>query len=169
MKYLIIIVVLAIIFIILYIYNNYQKIKDLLDNITISKGKINDVLDNKKDLLEKLAKDSKNKDLKIMLKLKEDIDIFDKEDILFNARWNLESLINDKKYNPVSENKEYYEKLTELEEDLEGLKDYYNSKVVKYNEKYLNKLFSNVYKLLKLEKQKKFKLRKVENFEILKD
>ena len=56
-----------------------------------------------------------------------------------------------------------------LEEDLEGLKDYYNSKVIIYNEKYLNKLFCKIYKMLKLEKQKKFKLRKIESFEILKD
>ena len=168
LKYLIIIFVLLIIFVILYIYDNYQKILYILENINTSKEKINEILDKKKDLLEKLSKDSKEKELKIMLK-EETSDIFSKENVLFNVRWKLEDLITDKKYTPENEYKEYYEKLKTLEEDLEGLKDYYNSKVILYNEKYLNKVFCNIYKMLKLDKQKKFKLRKIESFEILKD
>ena len=168
MKYVIIIFVLLVIFTILYIYDNYQKIKDILENINTSKDKIDEVLNNKKELLENLVKDSKDKDLKIMLK-EETNDIFSKEDMLYNVRWKLEELITDKKYSPKDEFKTYYERLKILEEDLEGLKDYYNSKVIIYNEKYLNKLFCKIYKMLKLEKQKKFKLRKIESFEILKD
>lgn len=168
MKYVIIILVLLIIFVILYIYNNYQKIKDILENINVSKEKIDELLDKKKELLENLVKDAKDKDLKIMLK-EETNDIFSKENVLYNVRWKLEELITDKKYNPKDEFKTYYERLKVLEEDLEGLKDYYNSKVIIYNEKYLNKLFCKIYKMLKLEKQKKFKLRKIESFEILKD
>ena len=103
-----------------------------------------------------------------MLK-EEATDIFSKEDILFNVRWKIESLINNNKYTPQNECASFYERLKTLEEDLEGLKDYYNSKVILYNEKYLNKVFCNIYKMLKLEKQKKFKLRKIESFEILKD
>lgn len=168
MKYVIIIFVLLVIFTILYIYDNYQKIKDILENINTSKDKIDEVLNNKKELLENLVKDAKDKDLKIMLK-EETNDIFSKEDMLYNVRWKLEELITDKKYSPKDEFKTYYERLKILEEDLEGLKDYYNSKVIIYNEKYLNKLFCKIYKMLKLEKQKKFKLRKIESFEILKD
>ncbi len=168
MKYVIIIFVLLVIFTILYIYDNYQKIKDILENINTSKDKIDEVLNNKKELLENLVKDAKDKDLKIMLK-EETNDIFSKEDVLYNVRWKLEELITDKKYSPKDEFKTYYERLKILEEDLEGLKDYYNSKVIIYNEKYLNKLFCKIYKMLKLEKQKKFKLRKIESFEILKD
>lgn len=168
MKYVIIIFVLLVIFTILYIYDNYQKIKDILENINTSKDKIDEVLNNKKELLENLVKDAKDKDLKILLK-EETNDIFSKEDMLYNVRWKLEELITDKKYSPKDEFKTYYERLKILEEDLEGLKDYYNSKVIIYNEKYLNKLFCKIYKMLKLEKQKKFKLRKIESFEILKD
>jgi len=168
LKYLIIILVLLIIFVILYIYDNYQKLLDILENINTSKGKIDEILDKKKEYLEKLSNDSKEKELKIMLK-EETTNIFSKEDMLFNVRWKLEDLINDKKYTPEKEYKDYYERLKTLEEDLEGLKDYYNSKVILYNEKYLNKVFCNIYKMLKLDKQKKFKLRKIESFEILKD
>ena len=138
MKYVIIIFVLLVIFTILYIYDNYKKIKDILENINTSKDKIDEVLNNKKELLENLVKDAKDKDLKIMLK-EETNDIFSKEDMLYNVRWKLEELITDKKYSPKDEFKTYYERLKILEEDLEGLKDYYNSKVIIYNEKYLNK------------------------------
>jgi len=167
-KYLIIILVLLILFVILYIYDNYQKLLEILENINKSKEKIDEILDKKKEYLEKLTKDSKEKELKIILK-KDTSDIFLKEDVLFDVNWKLESLIKDLKYKPENEYKECYEKLKILEEDLEGLKDYYNSKVILYNEKYLNKFFNNIYKILKLEKQKKFKLRKIESFEILKD
>ena len=148
MKYVIIIFVLLVIFTILYIYDNYQKIKDILENINTSKDKIDEVLNNKKELLENLVKDAKDKDLKIMLK-EETNDIFSKEGMLYNVRWKLEELITDKKYSPKDEFKTYYERLKILEEDLEGLKDYYNSKVIIYNEKYLNKLFCKIYKMLK--------------------
>ena len=168
LKYLIIILVLLIIFVILYIYDNYQKLLDILENINTSKEKIDEILDKKKTFLEDLVKEAKEKELKIMLK-EEATDIFSKEDILFNVRWKIESLINNNKYTPQNECASYYERLKTLEEDLEGLKDYYNSKVILYNEKYLNKVFCNIYKMLKLEKQKKFKLRKIESFEILKD
>lgn len=168
LKYLIIILILLVVFVILYIYDNYQKLLDILENINTSKEKIDEILDKKKMFLEDLVKESKEKELKIMLK-EETPDIFSKEDLLFNIRWKIENLINNNKYTPQNECAGYYDRLKVLEEELEGLKDYYNSKVILYNEKFLNKFFCNIYKLLKLEKQKKFKLRKIESFEILKD
>ena len=63
------IVILILIFIGLYIYNAYQKMKDLSDNINTSKEKIKELLDKKLDLMEKLAK--KNGTLKELESIKE--------------------------------------------------------------------------------------------------
>lgn len=167
-KIILMIVILILIFIGLYIYNAYQKMKDLSDNINTSKEKIKELLDKKLDLMEKLAKNSKDKDLKVMLK-KETNSIFEMEDMLYNARWKLENLINNNKYEPKDEFRTYFDTLKGIEEEIEGLKDYYNSKVVIYNELFNVKVLNNMYKLLKLENQKKFKLRKIESYEILKD
>lgn len=168
LKYIIIIVILILIFIGLLVYSKYQKIKDLEENINICKNKIRELLNKKRDYLKTLAEDAKEKDLKILLK-EENIDMFQEEDLLFEARWKLDDLINDQKYTPKQENETYYLRIKEIEEDLDGLKDYFNSKVITYNEMFENKLFKPIYKLFKLEHQKQFKLRKIESYEILKD
>src|SRR5574344_613659 len=121
LKYIIIIIVLIIIFIVLYIIDNYKKIKELEKNINIS--------------LEKINKDTKVKELKVLIKIKDDEDIFELEKTLYDVRWKLNTLVNEEKYKPIKEFLDYYNNLNTVEESLEGLKDYYNSKVLIYNEK----------------------------------
>ncbi len=169
LKYIIIIIVLIIIFIVLYIIDNYKKIKELEKNINISLDKIKELLIKKEDLLEKIVKDTKVKELKVLIKIKDDEDIFELEKTLYDVRWKLNTLVNEEKYKPIKEFLDYYNNLNTVEESLEGLKDYYNSKVLIYNEKYLNKLFKNIYKLLKLEQKKSFKLRKIDDYNILRN
>ena len=60
-------------------------------------------------------------------------------------------------------------KLNEIDDDIEGLKDYYNANVINYNEIFLKKPMNLIYKLLKFTQYKSFKLRKIDDYEILKN
>ena len=60
-------------------------------------------------------------------------------------------------------------KLNEIYDNIEGLKDYYNANVINYNELFLKKPLNLIYKLLKFTQYKSFKLRKIDDYEILKN
>ena len=57
----------------------------------------------------------------------------------------------------------------DIEEKLEGLKDYYNSNSIKYNELLYKKPFNYIYKLFKLDAKNTFKIQVSEELEILKN
>ena len=59
--------------------------------------------------------------------------------------------------------------IRDLEEELDGLKDYYNANVLDYNEIFLKKYFNKIFKLLKFDSYKAFKIRKLEEYEIFKN
>ena len=56
-----------------------------------------------------------------------------------------------------------------LEENLDGLKDYYNANVLNYNEIFLKRYFNKLFRLLKFVDYKSFKIRKLEEYEIFKN
>lgn len=160
--------ILLIIFI-LVILNNYSKLKQLSEVCDISKDKLLDSLNEKKGLLIKLKDESKNKELIKIINFDEEENIFELEKVLFDARWNLNKLIENKKIKLKKELTEILNNLNKIEEDIEGLKDYYNSKAITYNEKFFKKPFNFFYKLFKVEQKKIFTLRKIDDYEILKD
>lgn len=120
--------------------------------------------------IEELKKMNKeNSILNKLLNIEENLDVFQLEKALFDVRWNLNKLIEEEKIKIKKESKTIITSLNEIEDEIEGLKDYYNSKAITYNEKYFKKPFYFLFKLFKLEDKKTFSLRKIENYEILKD
>lgn len=158
-----IIIVLGIIILI-----NYLKLKDLNDTIKICENKIKENLDEKKELLDKVTKSCKNKEL-AKIEVREEIDIFEFDNTLYDIRNKINTLINDKKYKPKKEIIEVIKELNDVDDNIEGLIDYYNSKVSMYNSKYEVKPFNFIYKILKLPVFETFKVKKIVNYEILKD
>lgn len=169
MLYVILGIVSLIIVLVLIVLINYLKMKELDDNINICNDSIIETLKNKQSLLDNLVRDAKEKKLISNLKVNDDINIFDFEQLLFDIKWNLNKIIQEEKYIPDKDHKPIIKDLNELEDGLEGLKDYYNSKSISYNELYYRKPFSYIYHLLKLEPKKTFKLRNLESLEILKN
>lgn len=153
----------------LFFLNNYFKLKELNNFCNVSQERLFEVLNKKKNLLEKLKDQTKNKNLIKLLNIEENLDVFQLEKALFDVRWNLNKLIEEEKIKIKKESKTIITSLNEIEDEIEGLKDYYNSKAITYNEKYFKKPFYFLFKLFKLEDKKTFSLRKIENYEILKD
>lgn len=145
----------------------FLQVKDISNNLDKCENNINDILENKVILLKQLLDKIKDEKLNDALTFKEDINIFDKEQQLSDLKYNIF-----KKHKNIVDNKEnsniIYE-LNSLEENLDGLKDYYNTNVVVFNEKFLKQPFTIIYKLLGLDIKKLFNLGKLEQYEILKN
>lgn len=168
MIYVILGIILVILIVTLIFYINKKKLDEINNNIIICHNKMDESLDEKQKLIDKIAKKAKNKDILKLIKQETDT-IFEKEKNLFDAKWNLNKLINEDKFKPTKEDKKIIQSLNELEETIEGLKDFYNSKVSIYNYRLNKKPLCYLYKLLKLENKKSFSLKRIENYEILKD
>ena len=160
-----VVVIAVIVFIVL---NNYNKLKDLNNSLIAGEEMLLKTLNTKKDLLNKVKETSKNKELIKAMNFESNLNIFELEKTLFEVKWNLNKLINEKKYTPKKDVISTLDAINKTEEEIEGLKDYYNSKAITYNEFYYKKPFTTLYKLLKLEQKKTFSLRKIEDYEILK-
>ena len=59
--------------------------------------------------------------------------------------------------------------LNVLEENIDGLKDFYNANVLNYNEIFLKSYLNKVYRFFKFNDYKSFKIRKLEEYEIFKN
>ena len=108
-------------------------------------------------------------DKKLINKLKEDNDnIFKFEQNLYDVKFEIKKIINNNEYTPSKELEKLLDDI-DLEERLEGLKDYYNSNSIKYNELLYKKPFNYIYKLFKLDAKNTFKIQVSEELEILKN
>ena len=172
MIYAVILIVLILV-IVLIILGNYLKLKEIDENINICSMNINDILNKKKELLDCLLKIlDDDKINKMYENYNDSLSMFDKEDVLYNINWEankyMNNIDNDEKLND-DEIKKLVKELNSFEENLEGLREYYNSNVASYNDYYFKKPFTYIYKLFKLNDERSFKLRKLENYEILKN
>ena len=153
---LIILILVICFFIVLF---NYFKLRDIKDSLDTCSEKINETLNTKLELIERLLKKIKNDKIEKRFDYDKDATLYEREDVLFNVSFEINKHIkesNDKKLK-----KEVYE-LNVLEENLDGLKDFYNTNVLNYNEIFLKKFFNKIFKLLKFENYKSFKIRKLE-------
>ena len=148
----------------------YLKIKNSNSVLMICEDKIEVLLNEKKELIDKAIKILNSKKLKDLFHYEENLTIIEKESSLFNIRWELNKYLNNQgKKKVTDEVKDIVKRLDVMEEDLDGLKNFYNANIINYNEIYNKKLFNWFFKLLKLKKKESFKLRKLEDFEILKN
>ena len=106
---------------------------------------------------------------KLINDLKEDNDnLFKFEQNLYDVKFEIKKRISNDEYTPSEELKKLLDDI-DLEEKLEGLKDYYNSNSIKYNELLYKKPFNYIYKLFKLDAKNTFKIQVSEELEILKN
>ena len=127
-------------------------------------GSLFEILDLKKEMLEELIKSSKNKTNKTLFDSINSEDLFEYEDALFDA------------YSILKDDKTIGKKKTELikdikskDEEIDGLKDFYNINVNKFNSVFSKKPLNLLYKLLKFQKKEAFKIRNTSDLNILKD
>lgn len=163
------ILLIVIIMIVILFFIGYQKIKDLNKNIDICNSDIEEIIDKKKNLINDIIKSLNSKKLKNIFNYKEELDIFSKEKLLFDTKWEINKYLNGKK---KINDKEVFVLLKDidcLDEDLEGLKNYYNANANRYNAIYNKKFFNIIYKIMKFKEKEVFELRKLEDYDILKD
>lgn len=162
-----IIIILIILILLAIIFIKYKKLKDLENAIITCENNLENQLNQKKEIIEKVIKSINNEELN-KFTYNEEETIHEKEDNLFNIRWDINKYLleNPKKSNKFKNN---IIKLNEIDDNIEGLKDYYNANVINYNELYLKKPTNIIYKLLKFTPYKSFKLRKIDDYEILKN
>ena len=160
-KFIIIIIILIIVLIIL---KNYFTLKELDLKIDACSGSLFEILDLKKETIEKIIKSSKNKDIKNIISDINTDNLIKYDEDLYQAFKKIEAdKILTKKALSMTKD------IKKIDEEIDGLKNFYNVNVNKYNLMYNKKPFIYLYNLLKLEKKEVFKERKTSDLNILKD
>lgn len=149
-----------------YLFFKYSKLKDINNSIEIASESINAVLDKKLELVNELLKDVKDKKIKEKFEYSDDFSLYEKENALFNVSFDINKYVKDKN---IVKLKDKVKELNVLEENLDGLKDYYNANVLNYNEIFLKRYFNKLFRFLKFGDYKSFKIRKLEEYEIFKN
>ena len=164
MPYVICAIFILIVILVLVIVFNYLKIKDIHDIITSCTTNIEEVLEKKKKVLLKLIEKVPN--VKNEYSFDDNEDVYTLDEMLFNIAWDINNNLTDTLRKKL---KKQLKELKSIEEELEGLKDFYNVKMNTYNSLYNKKPFTLVYKILKLYPGRLFNLKKIEKYEILKN
>lgn len=147
------------------IFLKFSKLKDIKKSLEICSFNINEFLDKKLNLITILLKEINDEKIKKDFSYSDDFNIYEKEEALFTISWNINKYIKD---NNMTKFKDKVKELNILEENLDGLKDFYNANVLNYNEIFLKKYFNKFFRLLKFQDYKSFKIRKLEEYEIFK-
>lgn len=148
------------------IFLKVSKLNDIKKALDICAANINEFLNKKLELINILLKDIDNKKIKKDFSYSDDFNIYEKEETLFNVSWNIYKYIKD---NNITKLKDKAKELNVLEENLDGLKDFYNANVLNYNEVFLKKSFNKIFRIFKFGDYKSFKIRKLEEYEIFKN
>ena len=94
--------------------------------------------------------------------------VIDNENNIFSLYWDIKKYLKEKNINNDEINN-IVKEIDKYEDDLEGLKDFYNSSVNIYNNYFYKKPFNIVYKVFRYNEKQKFISKKIESYEILKD
>ncbi len=159
------VVLILVIFIVIVIFK-YVKLKDVQKSIEMCIKSIDELLNKKLELVNSLLKDIDNKNIEEKFSYNEEASLYEREDILFNTSFEINKYIKEKKIKKLMPK---VQDLNNLEEDIDGLKDYYNANVLNYNDIFLKKNLNKLFKLLKFDSYKSFKIRKLEEYEIFKN
>lgn len=145
---------------------NYYKLKDINICIETCADNINNTLNTKLELVQKLLTKINSNKIEKKFEYDNESNIYEREDALFNVSFEINKYIKETKNKKF---KDDLNKLNILEENLDGLKDFYNTNVLNYNEIYFNRFFNKIFKLFKFDNYKSFKIRKLEEYEIFKN
>lgn len=167
MIYFIIGIVAIVVIGVLLVVFKYLKLRDFNKIIETCTYNINDALDRQEKEMVIVLEDVKDQKIKEAFVNIDSSDMFCKEELLFNVSWSINKYFEENDVN--DNNKKILRNINNIEEELEGLKDYYNLNASRYNELYNKIPFVYIFRLLKLNSKKIFKIRKLENYEILKD
>ena len=148
------------------IFFKYSKLKDIKKSLEICTNSINEALEKKLVLVKDLLDNIKDEKIKHSFNYDENASLYEREDTLFNVSFEINRFVKEGKNKKL---KDKTKALNELEENLDGLKDYYNANVLNYNEIFLKKYFHKFFQFLKFDSYKSFKIRKLEQYEIFKN
>lgn len=168
MIYIIISILTIILAILAIIFIKCRNLSDLEEAILTCDEKLNEYLTKKNELIKEVLKNINDEKLTKTFNYNEEDSIYDKEDILFNIRWDINKFLLE---NPKTSKKikKETDELNEIDDNIEGLKDFYNTNVINYNELFIKKPLCLIYKILKFDQYKSFKLRRLDDYEILKN
>ncbi len=168
MEYLWIAILIIVILIGLVIFFRISDLKDINKNLDIAKDRVRDLLNKKKGLILELKDLLEKKKVSNIYIKDDDTDILSLDDSLVKASSKIQEF-KEEDFSDYKKAKPILKKLALLEDDIDGLKDYYNTYANKYNLHYERKPFIYIYKLFKFEKLELFKQKKLEQYEILKE
>ena len=162
-------IILAI-FLVLFIFAGYiffkiTKLKEIDSTLAICTNNISDALDKKYSVVDELLKKINSNRLSKDFNYNKDDSIHEREKSLFDIGFSINKYIKNHKDLKVEDN---IHELNQIEETLDGLKDFYNANVLNYNEIFLKKYINKIYRLFKFKDYKSFKIRKLEEYEIFK-
>ena len=147
------------------VFLKITKLKDIKESLEMCACNIEKFLDKKSKIVTSLLKEIDDEKIKKDFSYSEDFNIYEKEDSLFTVSWNINKYIKD---NKLSKFKDSVKDLNILEENLDGLKDFYNANVLNYNEIFLKKYSNFLFRFFNFKDYKSFKIRKLEEYEIFK-
>ena len=148
-----------------YLFFKVTKLREINNTLVLCTSKINDALDQKLDLINKLLKSINSAKLKKKFNYRDDLNLYEKEKALFDISFSINKFV---KENQKTQFKNKVAELNALEENLDGIKDFYNANVLNYNEIFLKPYLNKVYRWLKYHDYSAFKIRKLEEYEIFK-
>lgn len=161
---LIILTILVILFAIDFI--KILGLKEKQEKLDVSLKKIEELINIKDDNINKILNIINDDKLKSRY-IKSD-NVIDNENNIFNLYWDIKKYLNENNVNNDNVNI-IVKEIDKYEDDLEGLKDFYNSSANIYNNYFYRKPFNIIYKLFRYSEKQKFISKKIENYEILKD
>ena len=166
MVYVIGILVLLLLVAFIFIFFKCVRLKEIKNSIDACSLKINDFLEEKLNMVKEMFKSVRNEKIKDSFNYDESYNVYEKENALYNIGCDLNKYIKESKSKKL---KEMIKVFNEKEEELDGLKDFFNANVQSYNDIYANKYLNKIFKLLKYDSYKTFRIRKMEDYEIFKN
>lgn len=164
----IIVLIISIILVVLFTIGiiKISGLKEKEEKLDISLEKIEELVNNKDENVNKIL--DIISDDKLRARYVKSDNVIDNENNIFSLYWDIKKYLKEKNINNDEINN-IVKEIDKYEDDLEGLKDFYNSSVNIYNNYFYKKPFNIVYKVFRYNEKQKFISKKIESYEILKD
>ncbi len=164
----IIVLIISIILVVLFTIGiiKISGLKEKEEKLDISLEKIEELVNNKDENINKIL--DIISDDKLRARYVKSDNVIDNENNIFSLYWDIKKYLKEKNINNDEINN-IVKEIDKYEDDLEGLKDFYNSSVNIYNNYFYKKPFNIMYRIFRYNEKQKFISKKIESYEILKD
>lgn len=164
----IIVLIISIILVVLFTIGiiKISGLKEKEEKLDISLEKIEELVNNKDENVNKIL--DIISDDKLRARYVKSDNVIDNENNIFSLYWDIKKYLKEKNINNDEINN-IVKEIDKYEDDLEGLKDFYNSSVNIYNNYFYKKPFNIMYRIFRYNEKQKFISKKIESYEILKD